>query len=69
MNTMELKGNWHIIKGKLKQRWAGLTDDDLRYAAGKEEELIGRIQKRTGQTRDAIEKVLDESCNSCGGHE
>jgi len=69
MNTMELKGNWNIIRGKLKQRWARLTDDDLQYVEGKEAELIGRIQKRTGETRDSVEKVIDEVCSSCCGRE
>ncbi len=51
MNTLEIKGDWNITKGKLKQKWAKLTDDDLQYAEGKQEELVGRIQKRTGETR------------------
>ncbi len=51
MNTLEVKGDWNITKGKLKQKWAKLTDDDLQYAEGKQEELVGRIQKRTGETR------------------
>ena len=67
MNTMEWKGNWNIIKGKLKQRWARLTDDDLQYVEGKESELIGRIQRRTGESRDAVEQVIEESCSSCCG--
>ena len=53
MNTLEIKGDWNIIKGKLKQKWAKLTDDDLQYAEGKQDELLGRIQKRTGETREA----------------
>ena len=61
MNKLEMKGNWNIVKGKLKKKWANLTDDDLRYEEGRDEELIGRIQKRTGQTREQIEKVLEES--------
>lgn len=60
MNKLQIKGNWNIAKGKLKQRWGDLTDDDLDYAEGKEEELIGRIQKRTGETREAVEKALAE---------
>ena len=43
MNTLEVKGDWNITKGKLKQKWAKLTDDDLQYAEGKQEELVGRI--------------------------
>ena len=56
MNTLEIKGDWNITKGKLKQKWAKLTDDDLQFVEGKQEELLGRIQKRTGETREAVEK-------------
>ena len=48
MTKLELTGDWHITKGKLKQKWASLTDDDLQYTEGKLEETLGRIQKRTG---------------------
>jgi len=61
MNSLEVKGDWHITKGKLKQKWAQLTDNDLQYAAGQQEELIGRIQKRTGETRAAIETMLKDA--------
>lgn len=61
MNKLQFKGDWNIIKGKLTQKWANLTDDDLQYAEGKKDELIGRIQKRTGETREAIEEALKES--------
>jgi uncharacterized protein YjbJ (UPF0337 family) len=60
MNSLELKGNWNITKGKLRQKWADLTDDDLNYAEGKSDELVGRIQKRTGQARDDVERTLRE---------
>ena len=62
MSTLTAKGNWNIAKGKLKQMFAELTDDDLQFIAGKKDELIGRIQKRTGQARDAIERAVDECC-------
>jgi uncharacterized protein YjbJ (UPF0337 family) len=62
MNTLELKGDWNIVKGKLKQKYAQLTDDDLKYAKGQEEELLGRIQKRTGKTRTEVERVVKDSC-------
>ena len=65
MNTLEIKGDWNITKGKLKQKWAKLTDDDLQFAEGKQEELLGRIQKRTGATREAIEKAVKEASSSC----
>jgi uncharacterized protein YjbJ (UPF0337 family) len=61
MNKLQMKGDWNVTKGKLKQKWAKLTDDDLRYQEGMEDELIGRIQKRTGQTKEAVEKALEEA--------
>ncbi|MEI6534478.1 MAG: CsbD family protein [Verrucomicrobiaceae bacterium] len=60
MNTLEIKGDWNIIKGNLKQKWAKLTDDDLQYIDGKKDELLGRIQKRTGATREAVESAISE---------
>jgi len=55
----------HITKGRLKQKWTKLTDDDLQYVEGKQEQLVGRIQKRTGETREAVEKALKQSCPTC----
>ena len=67
MNNLEIKGDWNITKGKLKQKWANLTDNDLEYIDGKHDELYGRIQKRTGENRAAIEKAVKEACStSCG---
>jgi uncharacterized protein YjbJ (UPF0337 family) len=68
MTTLEIKGDWNITKGKLKQKWAKLTDADLQYTEGQQTELVGRIQKRTGETREAVEKAIHESCSSCGCH-
>ncbi len=59
-NTTELKGNWTEIKGKLKQEFATLTDDDLLFAEGKKEELIGRLQQKLGKTKDEIRKLIGE---------
>lgn len=53
-----LKANWKILKGKLKQRYADLTDDDLMYVEGQEEELMGRIAKRTGKEREELEEEM-----------
>ena len=64
MNTLELKGDWNIVKGKLKQKYAQLTDDDLKFAKGQEEELLGRIQKRTGKTRTEVERAI-KNCDGC----
>lgn len=60
MNTLEMKGDWNITKGKLKQKWASLTDDDLEFVEGQQDELLGRIQKRTGESREAVEKAVKE---------
>jgi uncharacterized protein YjbJ (UPF0337 family) len=65
MNTLEIKGDWNITKGKLKQKWAKLTDDDLQFVEGQHDELVGRIQKRTGETREAVAKAIQEA-SSCG---
>jgi uncharacterized protein YjbJ (UPF0337 family) len=54
VNTLEIKGDWNIAKGKLKQEWAKFTDNYLQYAEGKHDELLGRIQKRTSETRETI---------------
>jgi uncharacterized protein YjbJ (UPF0337 family) len=62
MTKFTIKGDWAAIKRKLKQKWSQLTDDDLKYVAGQQEELIGRIQKRTGQSRNAVEKVVRDLC-------
>lgn len=62
MNTAIIKGNWKVIKGKLKQKYAQLTDDDLTYVEGLENELLGRLQKKTGQTREEIERFLRDDC-------
>ena len=58
MDKMELKGNWDQWKGKLKQKYADLTDDDLLYEEGKDEELWGRVQKKTGKAKDELVKWL-----------
>jgi uncharacterized protein YjbJ (UPF0337 family) len=63
MNSIanKIKGNWNIIKGKLKQEYADLTDDDLTYVEGKEDELLGRIQKRTGKTQEELENFIERN--------
>jgi uncharacterized protein YjbJ (UPF0337 family) len=58
MDRLEFKGNWNQLKGKIKQKYAEVTDDDLTYAEGKEDELIGRLQEKTGKTRDEIIKEI-----------
>ncbi len=58
MDKLELKGKWNEIKGKIKQSYADLSDDDLKYEEGKDEELYGRLQQKTGKTRDEVIKWL-----------
>jgi uncharacterized protein YjbJ (UPF0337 family) len=58
--SLQLKGNWNVIKGKLKQQYANLTDDDLMYEQGKEDELFGRLQKKTGQTKEQLKSWIDK---------
>jgi uncharacterized protein YjbJ (UPF0337 family) len=59
MNKLRLKGSWNEVKGKLKQKYGDLTDDDLTFAEGKEDELLGRIQKRLGKSKDEIQKEIE----------
>jgi uncharacterized protein YjbJ (UPF0337 family) len=55
---LNLKGNWNVVKGKLKQSYGQLTDDDLSYSEGQEDELVGRIQKRLGSTVADVRTML-----------
>ncbi len=59
MNTTELKGNWNVQKGKLKEKFAMLTDDDLLYAEGKKEEMLGKLQIKLGKTKDDLRKLIE----------
>lgn len=60
MNKLQFKGNWNEAKGKLKQKYADLTDDDLTYAEGKEDELLGRLQKKTGKTKEELKDEINK---------
>jgi uncharacterized protein YjbJ (UPF0337 family) len=60
INLTGLKGNWLEIKGKLKQKFAALTDSDLLLIEGKQEELLGRLQIRLGKTREEMQKIISE---------
>jgi uncharacterized protein YjbJ (UPF0337 family) len=64
MHALDIKGKSNITKGKLKEKWAKLSDDDLQFAEGKQEEMLGRIQKRTGESREAVEKATKNSCST-----
>jgi uncharacterized protein YjbJ (UPF0337 family) len=59
MNKLQFKGSWNEVKGKLKQKYAQLTDDDLAYAEGKDDELIGKLQKRLGKSAEEVRQILE----------
>lgn len=60
MDKLQLKGKWNQLKGAVKQEWADLTDDDLLYVDGKEDELLGRIQEKTGKAKEELLTWLDK---------
>jgi uncharacterized protein YjbJ (UPF0337 family) len=59
MNKLQFKGGWNEVKGKLKQKYGQLTDDDLTFAEGKDEELLGRLQKRLGRSKEELRKEIE----------
>jgi uncharacterized protein YjbJ (UPF0337 family) len=59
MNKLQFKGSWNEVKGKLKQKYAQLTDDDLAYAEGKDDELIGKLQKKLGKSSEEVRQMLE----------
>ncbi len=60
MNSTEIKGNWNELKGKLKKKYANLTDNDLMYESGKEDELYGKLQKKLGKSKTELQKLFKE---------
>lgn len=59
VNAQALEGNWNEVKGQIKQRWGNLTDDDLASLEGSVDRVVGMIQRKTGESREAIENFLD----------
>jgi uncharacterized protein YjbJ (UPF0337 family) len=59
MNKLTIEGNWNEIKGKLKQKYGELTDDDLTFAKGKEDEMFGRLQKKLGKSKEEIRREIE----------
>jgi uncharacterized protein YjbJ (UPF0337 family) len=59
MNKLQFKGGWNEVKGKLKQKYGQLTDNDLTFAEGKDEELLGRLQKRLGRSKEELRKEIE----------
>ena len=60
MSYENYKGSWNIIKGKLKQSYGDLTDDDLTYAEGQEDEMLGRLQRKVGKTKEELRSQINE---------
>jgi uncharacterized protein YjbJ (UPF0337 family) len=59
MNKNEREGNWTELKGKLKKKYAALTDDDLMHEEGKKDIMMGRIQKKLGKSEAELKKIID----------
>lgn len=59
----KLKGNWNQLKGKLKENYGQLTDDDLTYIEGKKDQMIGAIQEKTGESKEKIAKFIEQNTN------
>jgi uncharacterized protein YjbJ (UPF0337 family) len=60
MEKLQIKGAWNEMKGKLKQKYGQLTDDDLAFSEGKDDELYGRLQQKLGKTKEQIRKEIEE---------
>jgi uncharacterized protein YjbJ (UPF0337 family) len=60
INAQALQGQWNQVKGQVRERWGQLTDDDLQIHGGNVDQLVGRIQQRTGETREAVERFLTD---------
>jgi uncharacterized protein YjbJ (UPF0337 family) len=59
MTNLQFKGGWNEVKGKLKQKYGQLTDDDLTFAEGKDDELLGRLQQRLGKSKEDLRKEIE----------
>ncbi|WP_147194049.1 CsbD family protein [Pantoea sp. MBD-2R] len=60
MNKDEAGGNWKQLKGKVKEKWGKLTDDDMTVVEGKRDQLVGKIQERYGYAKDQAEKEVSD---------
>jgi uncharacterized protein YjbJ (UPF0337 family) len=60
MNKLQIKGSWNELKGKLKQQYGNLTDNDLVFSEGKEDELLGRLQKKLGKSKDEVREIIEK---------
>jgi uncharacterized protein YjbJ (UPF0337 family) len=60
MNKLQIKGSWNELKGKIKQQYGNLTDDDLMFSEGKEDELLGRLEKKLGKSKDQVRQMIEK---------
>jgi uncharacterized protein YjbJ (UPF0337 family) len=65
MNKDQIEGNWTNLKGKVKERWGKLTDDDLTAIDGKREQLVGKLQEKYGDSKEDLKRQIDEFCVDC----
>jgi uncharacterized protein YjbJ (UPF0337 family) len=65
MNWDTIKGQWNQVKGKAKEKWGELTDDELDEIAGQKDQLVGKLQETYGYARDRAEREADEFCSTC----
>jgi len=71
MTNLQIKGSWNEVKGKLKQKYGQLTDNDLTFADGKEDELLGRLQQKLGKSKEDLRiraALADAGHGACSGH-
>src|ERR1700761_6169321 len=66
INAQEIQGQWNKVRGQVKEKWGQLTDDDLQIHGGNIDQLVGKIQQKTGEGREAIEKFLTELTSKGG---
>jgi uncharacterized protein YjbJ (UPF0337 family) len=60
MNKLQIKGSWKEITGKLKQQYGNLTDDDLAFSEGKEDEVLGRLERKLGKTKEEVRRMIEK---------
>jgi len=65
MNKTQMEGDWKVLKGKIKEKWGKLTDDDLKVIEGARDQIAGKLQARYGYAKEQAEKELHEFCNKC----
>jgi uncharacterized protein YjbJ (UPF0337 family) len=65
MNWQQIEGNWDNLKGKVREQWGKLTDDDIEVIKGKRDQLVGKLKERYGKAKDLVEKEVDEFSHRC----